>query len=312
MSAEFPIVAITGASDHSTTTITQALQHIFYRERIKAAYISGSGFHRYDRKAMRAEVLKAREEGRNLSHFGPEGNHFDKLESLFFQYAATGTGLFRYYLHSDHFAQEIGLEPGTFSPWQQMDPDNDLLLYRGLHGAVMYEDIDISSYPDLLIGVIPSINLEMMRRIDRDLKQGLSHEEVRQVVLDRMTDYVNYITPQFARTHLNFQIMPVVDTSNPFQFDDVPTLEECYIVIHFQKFAKQFDMPRLLKLIPSAFMTRRDQMVVPGAQMKTAIEIILMPLIQNLITESRRMKGVSEVSPERGAGILGFKGQLVH
>ncbi|TXH78680.1 MAG: phosphoribulokinase [Thiothrix sp.] len=312
MSAEFPIVAITGASDHSTTTITQALQHIFYRERIKAVYVSGSGFHRYDRKTMRTELLKARQEGRNLSHFGPEGNHFDKLDSLFFQYAATGTGQFRYYLHSEQFAQEMGLEPGTFSPWQQMDPDNDLLLYRGLHGAVIHEDIDIASYPDLLIGAIPSINLEMMRRIDRDLKQGLSHEEVRQVVLDRMSDYVKYITPQFGRTHLNFQIMPMVDTSNPFQFDEVPSLEECYIVIHFQKIAKRFEMPKLLKVIPNAFMTRRDQMVVPGTQMKTAIEIILMPLIQELIIESRRIKGVAELAPERGAGVLGFKGQLVH
>lgn len=311
MSAEYPIVAITGASDHSTTTITQALQHIFYRECIKAAYISGSGFHRYDRKTMRSELLKARAEGRNLSHFGTEGNHFDKLESLFFQYAATGTGQFRYYLHSDQFAKEIGLEPGTFSPWQQMDPDNDLLLYRGLHGAVVHEDIDIASYPDLLIGAIPSINLEMMGRIDRDLSQGLSPVEVRQIVLDRMMDYVNYITPQFGRTHINFQIMPMVDTSNPFQFDEVPSLDECYIVIHFQKNAQQFDMPRLLKVIPNAFMTRRNQMVVPGAQMKTAIEIILMPLIHALITESRRLKGITEVSPERGAGILGFKGQLV-
>ncbi|MFI0397568.1 MAG: phosphoribulokinase [Thiolinea sp.] len=311
MSAEYPIVAITGASDHSTTNITRSLQHIFYRERIKAVYVSGGGFHRYDRKAMRTEVLKARAEGRKLSHFGPEGNHFDKLESLFFQYAATGTGLFRYYLHSDEFANEVGLEPGTFTPWQEMDADNDLLLYRGLHGGVIDEDIDISSYPDLLIGAVPSINLEMMRRIDRDLRQGLSEEEVRQVVLDRMVDYVKYITPQFGRTHINFQMMPMVDTSNPFQFEGVPTLEECYVVIHFQKIAKRFDLPKLLQLIPNSFMTRRDQMVVPGPQMKTAIEIILMPLIQSLIAESRHIKGITEVSPTRGAGILGFKGQLV-
>jgi phosphoribulokinase len=311
MSAEYPIVAITGASDYSTSMITQALQHIFYRERIKAVYVSGSGFHRYDRKTMRAEVLKARAEGRKLSHFGPEGNHFDKLESLFFQYAATGTGQFRYYLHSDTFAKEMGLEPGTFSPWLQMDPDNDLLLYRGLHGGVIYEDIDISSYPDLLIGAVPSINLEMMRRIDRDLRRGSSEEEVRQVVLDRLPDYVEYITPQFGRTHINFQIMPMVDTSNPFQFDELPSLEESYLVIHFQQLTKQFDLPRLLKLIPNAMMSRRDQMVVPGPQMKTAVEIILMPLITQLIEKSRRIKGINEVSPTRGAGILGFKGQLV-
>ncbi len=310
MSAEFPIVAITGASDHSTTTITHALEHIFYRERIKAVYISGSGFHRYEREQMRAEVLRARAEGRSLSHFGPGGNHFDKLETMFFQYAATGTGQFRYYLHSDAFAKEMGQKPGTFTPWQPLDPDSDLLLYRGLHGGVVDGDIDLSSYPDLLIGAVPSINLEWMRRIDRDLRRGYAEEEVRQIILDRMRDYAEYITPQFGRTHVNFQIVPMVDTSNPFQFDGLPTLDECYLIVHLQKIAHLFELPSLIKRIPRAQMTRRDTMLVPGPQMNTAIELILMPLIHDLIVKSREIRGITEVPAKRGAGILGMKGQL--
>ena len=33
-------------------------------------------------------------------------------------------------------------------------------------------------------------------------------------ILRRMPDYVNYIVPQFAHTHVNFQRVPMVDTSN--------------------------------------------------------------------------------------------------
>lgn len=310
MSIEYPIVAITGASDYSTTTITQALQHIFYRERIKAVYISGSGFHRFDRKQMREEVAKARQEGRSMSHMGPSGNHFDKLESMFFQYAATGTGWYRYYLHSQAFAERVGQESGTFTPWQAMDPDSDLLLYRGLHGAVVHGDIDLSIYPDLLIGAIPSLNLEWMRRIHREVKRGYSEQEVREVIIGRLRDYAEYMAPQFERTDINFQIVPMVDTSDPFHFDELPTPDECYLVIHFQTVAKRMNMMNLLQRIPKAHMSRRDTMVVPGAQMNTAIEIILVPLIHDLIVESRRVRGITKVSEDRGAGILGMQGQF--
>ncbi|MCB1621284.1 MAG: phosphoribulokinase [Thiothrix sp.] len=312
MSAEYPIVAITGASGGSNTVITQALQHIFYRERIKAVYISGGGFHRYERRHMREAVLKARTEGRRLTHFGPEGNHLDKLESMFFQYAATGTGKYRHYLHSQALADEMGQEPGSFTRWQDMDPDNDLLLYRGLHGAMVHEDIDLAQYPDLLIGAAPSVNLEWMRRIDRDRRRGFSTEEVRQITLDRMWDFACYIAPQYTRTHINFQTVPLVDTSDPFDFDSLPTADECVLVIHFQKTAHQTDFPALVRRIPGAQMTRRDTMMVPGAQMVSAIEIILMPLINRLITDSRRLRGIQaeNLARDRGAGIVGFHNQL--
>ncbi|MEZ5534366.1 MAG: phosphoribulokinase [Thiolinea sp.] len=312
MSAEFPIVAITGASDHSSTSITQALQRIFYRERIKAVYIPGSGFHRYERAEMRKQVRQARAEGRPMSHFGPEGNHLDKLESMFFEYAATGGGKYRYYIHSDEVAKRYNQEPGTFTAWANLDSDSDLLLYRGLHGAMIDGDIDLSQYPDLLVGAAPSVNLEWMRRIERDLRRGYTQEQVRELTLERLDDYAKHLTPQFTRTHINFQLVPTVDTSDPFNFEELPKEDECMLVIHFQKIAHLFDMPTLLKNIPGAAMTRRDTMIIPGAEMLFAVEIILMPLIENLIRTSREIRGIKDcdLPKNRGAGILGMLNQL--
>ena len=149
MSVEHPIIAITGSSGSGSSPITTAFEHIFRRERIKAIYIQGNAFHRYDREQMQIELRKAREKGGNLSHFGPEGNHLDKLESLFLQYASTGTGKYRYYLHTREFAEKWGQEPGTFTPWEEHKKKSDLLLYRGLHGAAVTGDINIAQYPDL-------------------------------------------------------------------------------------------------------------------------------------------------------------------
>jgi len=314
LSAEFPIIAITGASDHSSTSITEALQRIFYRERIKAVYIPGSGFHRYERAQMRKEVEAARAEGRAMSHFGPEGNHLNKLESMFFEYAATGNGKYRYYIHSEKVAQDYKQAPGTFTPWEDLDQDSDLLLYRGLHGAMVYDDIDLAQYPDLLVGAAPSVNLEWMRRRERDLRRGYSEDDVKQMTLDRMSDYAKHLTPQFSRTDINFQLIPAVDTSNPFDFEELPTEDECMLVIHFQKkdIFHQINMVDLLSRIPDAVMTRRDTMLIPGSQMSSAVETILLPLIRRLINKSREIKGVTEaeIPHNRGAGVFGLLGQF--
>lgn len=306
MSAEYPIVTITGASGAGSTAVIKALGNIFYRERVKAVYIDGAAFHRYDRAAMRQEVDKAKQEGRVLSHFGPEGNHLDKLESLFFQYAATGTGLSRHYLHTQEQAESYGQEPGTFTEWAEMDSDSDLLLYRGLHGAAIVDDIDISQYPDLSIGMAPNANLEWQRKLMRDMDvRGYSKEEVQENILERMHDYVHHITPQFSRTDINLQMIPLVDTSDPFDCEDeCPSGEECYLVIRFtNKFLPDF-IP-LLSDIPHSFMSRRNTLVVPGSKMLLAIELALMPIIHDLVATSREIRNIQELPKDRGAGMLG-------
>ncbi|MCK4709084.1 MAG: phosphoribulokinase [Gammaproteobacteria bacterium] len=310
MSEKFPIVAITGASGSGSSSITKAFEHIFWRERVKAAYIQGSAFHRYSRKKMKKKTRKAREEGWELSHFGPDANHLDKLETLFFQYAATGTGKYRYYLHSKELAANWGQKSGTLTPWEEIDSDTDLLLYRGLHGAAIDGDIDISSYPDLLIGMVPNVNLEWIRKIKRDCSlRGYSRKAVRKTILRRMSDYVHYITPQFSRTHINIQMVATVDTSDPFGVSLEPSKDECFLVIHFQKVKKMPDFNELLEMLPGSFLSRKDTLVVPGGMMIGTIEVILMPLIQDLVKRSREIRNITDVPKSRGAGLLGALGQ---
>jgi len=309
MSEEFPIVAITGASGSGSSSITKAFEHIFWRERVKAAYIQGSAFHRYGRKEMKKKARIAREEGWELSHFGPDANHLDKLESLFHQYAATGTGMYRYYLHSKDLAANWGQKGGTLTPWEELDPDTDLLLYRGLHGAAIDGDIDISIYPDLIIGMVPNVNLEWIRKITRDTSlRGYSRKAVHKAILRRLPDYVRHITPQFERTHINIQMMATVDTSDPFAETQEPTKDECFIIIHFQK-VKTPDFQELLRMFPGSFMSRRNMLVVPGGMMIGAIEVVLMPLIHDLVKRSREIRNITDVPKSRGAGLLGSLGQ---
>jgi phosphoribulokinase len=289
--------------------MTKAFQHIFYRERVKSAYIQGSSFHRYGRKEMKQQIRQAETEGRVLSHFSPEANCLDKLDSLFFQYSATGTGMYRYYLHTKDVAAKWGQKVGTLTPWAEMDPDTDMLLYRGLHGAAIDGDIDISSYPDLLIGMVPNVNLEWIRKLKRDTTlRGYSRKQVRKTILRRMSDYVRYITPQFSRTHINMQLVATVDTSDPFAMLDEPTEDETVLVIHFQNIKPPY-LPALLLELPGSFMSRPNTLVVPGALMLHAIEVVLMPLIHDLIIKSREIRGITDVPKDRGAGLLGALGQ---
>jgi len=306
MSAKHPIVAITGAMESGSVSVIQALERIFYRERVKAVYIDGSAFRRYDRTAMREEVRKAQEEGRTLGHFGPEGNHLDKLASLFLEYATVGKGAYRHYLHTSRQAEKYGQAVGTFTPWEPMDPDSDLLLYRGLHGAAVADGVDVAQYPDLSIGIAPNANLEWMAKIQHEIKEkGVALEDAKTALLNRLHDYVHHITPQFMRTHINFQLIPLVDTSDPFGAEAVPSPDECYLVM---RFSKQFqpDFVPLLHDIPGAFMSRRNTLVVPSSKTLMAIELVLVPIIHRLIDNSRQLRGITDVPEDRGAGVLGL------
>ena len=305
MSAEYPIVAITGASGAGASAVLRALERIFYRERIKAVYVDGSGFHRYDRNAMREAVATAKAAGRVLSHFSPEGNHLDKLEALFAQYAQSGTGQSRYYLRTREQGQKFGQEDGTFTAWQDLPADNDLLLYRGLHGTAVIGETNIAQYPDLTIGITPNANLEWMRKLYWDTFRGYSKEEVQTAILERLHDYVQYITPQFSRTHINFQLIPLVDTSDPFGEESVPRTEECYLVIRFAKKISP-DFKPLLKQLPGAFMSRHNTLVVESSRMLNAMELTLMPMIHKIIQKSRAIRGIAELPEERGLKIEGL------
>ncbi len=288
MSVEHPIIAVTGSSGAGTTTIRQTFENMFRRRRLKATYVEGDSFHRFEREEMRQRIQGAESAGKNMSHFGVEANHFDKLEELFRNYAKTGTGQIRRYFHTDAEAMPYGKKAGVFSEWENIPDNTDLLFYEGLHGGLVIEnDIDVAHWVDLLIGVVPIVNLEWIQKINRDCSErGYSLEEVRHTILRRMPDYVNYIMPQFSRTHINFQRVPLVDTSNPLIARDIPTQDESLVVIRFNKYREQ-DYPYLLRMIQGSFMSRPNTLVIPGGKMGFAMQVIFQPIIDRLM-ESRR------------------------
>jgi phosphoribulokinase len=285
MSKKHPVIAVTGSSGAGTTTVKVAFEHIFRREGTNPVVIEGDSFHRYNRVEMKEAIAKAHEEHRDLSHFGPEANLFEEIESTFKQYGETGTCRRRYYLHSDEEAAPFGQKPGEFTPWEEISPGTDLLFYEGLHGGVVTEKCNVAQYVDLLIGVVPIVNLEWIQKIFRDNAQrGYSAEAIVDTILRRMPDYVHYITPQFSRTDINFQRVPTVDTSNPFIARDIPTPDESFVVIRFRDPTKMgVDFPYLLNMLDGSFMSRRNSIVVPGGKMGFAMEIILAPIIEQML-----------------------------
>jgi len=212
---------------------------------------------------------------------------FQELETLFRQYGERGTGKMRSYLHNEEEAAPFKQPAGTFSPWEPLPEASELLFYEGLHGGVVTEDVNVAKHVDLLIGVVPIVNLEWIQKIHRDMKErGYSIEAVTQTILRRMHDYVYYITPQFSRTHINFQRVPTVDTSNPFIARDIPTADESFVVIRYRN-PKGINFPYLLAMIHDSFMSRPNCIVVPGGKMGLAMQLIFTPLILELMEKKK-------------------------
>jgi phosphoribulokinase len=289
MSVKYPIVAITGSSGAGTSSVTKTFQHIFRREKVKAQVVEGDSFHRYDRKNMKAAMAEAGKKGNtNFSHFGPEANLLSELETLFRTYGETGRGKIRKYLHDEAEAAPYKQEPGTFTPWEDVPQGTDMLFYEGLHGAVVAGEVNVARHADLLVGVVPIINLEWIQKLHRDkTTRGYSQEAVMDTILRRMPDYVNYICPQFSRTHVNFQRVPTVDTSNPFIARFIPTLDESFVVIRFAN-PRGIDFPYLIAMLHDSFMSRPNIIVVPGGKMEVAMQLIFTPLILRFMEMRKR------------------------
>jgi len=291
MSRRHPIISITGSSGAGTTSVKKTFEQIFFREGVNAVYIEGDAFHRFDRSEMREQMATEAERGnKHFSHFSPQTNLFEELEQAFRDYGETGTAMTRHYIHDDEEAARHGGPPGTFTPWKRLPEKSDLLFYEGLHGAVVTDRVNMARYADLKIGVVPVINLEWIQKLHRDRSaRGYSTEAVTDTILRRMPDYVNYICPQFAETDINFQRVPTVDTSNPFIARWIPTPDESMVVIRFKN-PRGIDFPYLLSMLPHSFMSRANSIVCPGAKLDLAMQLILTPLIMQLIERKRSLK----------------------
>lgn len=292
MSKIHPVVVVTGSSGAGTTFVKCAFEYIFHKEKIKPLVIEGDSFHKYNRIEMKKIVKEKEDQGNNFfSHFGPDANEFQKIEQTFKNYGSTGECERRYYIHSNDEAIEhntrlgLNLNAGEFTPWEKVGANTDLLFYEGLHGAVVNNGVNMAQYGDLKIGVVPSINLEWIQKIYRDHNErGYSAEETVSTILRRMPDYINYITPQFSHTDINFQRIATVDTSNPFITRDIPTADESLVVIRFKNLNKtHVDFVHVKNMIEGSFMSRPNTIVVPGNKMSLAMEVILYPIIHSLI-----------------------------
>ncbi len=289
MSAKHPIIAITGSSGAGTTTVMRSFQHIFRREHLNAQIVEGDSFHRFNRAEMREEMKKQEAAGnRHYSHFGPDANLLGELENVFRTYGATGGGKVRKYIHDAGEATEFGVEPGNFTDWKDVAPGSDLMFYEGLHGGYADGEIDVARQVDLLVGVVPIINLEWIQKLHRDQTQrGYSQDAVMDTILRRMPDYVHHIAPQFSRTHVNFQRVPTVDTSNPFIAKDIPSLDESMVVIRFAN-PRGIDFQYLMSMLHDSWMTRPNTLIVPGGKMGLAMQLIFTPMILRLMDIKRR------------------------
>jgi phosphoribulokinase len=310
MSQKRPIVAVTGSTGAGLSTVRHAFKTIFRRLEVNAAIVHGDAFRRYTEPEFAAQLAAARASGRNLSWFGPECNHFAELEAFFKSYSETGSGVVREYAHNAERAAVLGVPAGEFTAWQPLAAGSDLLFYEGQHGGVVAQTwtrrkvdarhfpagidrrvnaqaIDVAQYVDLLIGVVPAINLEWIQKIHRDCAHGQrSPQETVETILRRMDDYIHYIVPQFGLTDINIQRIPLVDTSNPFIARDVPTASECALVVHFRD-RDGHDFVDLLRRIPGSRMTRATTMLIPGGALGHALEVICAPILTDLIEKQR-------------------------
>ncbi|MBD1547779.1 phosphoribulokinase [Roseibium aggregatum] len=289
MSKKHPIISVTGSSGAGTTTVKATFDQIFRREGINAVSIEGDAFHRYDRMAMKAELDKRKAAGdATFSHFSYDANVLDKLEEVFRSYSETGTGATRHYVHDDAEAEKWGVAPGNFTEWAPLEEGSDLLFYEGLHGAVVNDEVNLAALADLKIGVVPVINLEWIQKIHRDkASRGYTTEAVTDTILRRMHAYVHCICPQFIETDVNFQRVPVVDTSDPFVARWIPTADESLVVIRFKN-PRGIDFPYLTSMIHDSWMTRANSIVIPGGKLDLAMQLIFTPMVIRLVHESKR------------------------
>jgi phosphoribulokinase len=292
MSAAHPIIAVTGSSGTGTSTAKRVFERIFDDLGLRAACVEGDSFHAYERDHWRQMVERARIRGETLSQFGPQGNLFPRLEALFREYGELGSGLVRSYLHTEEEASAVGQVSGSFTPWKRIPPDTDVLFYEGLHGGLVTSEVNVAQHVDLLVGLTPTINLEWIQKIVRDTaERGYAHHEVTQTILRRMPDYLNYILPQFSRTDVNFQRVPLVDTSNPFEPREIPKPEESLLVVHFNRatrFQAQFE--GILALVPEAYISSISTVVVPGEHQELVLELLMGDIIEKLAKQQRRVR----------------------
>src|SRR5580704_952896 len=118
-----------------------------------------------------------------------------------------------------------------------------------------------------------------------------------------MPDYVHYICPQFTETDINFQRVPTVDTSNPFAARWIPTADDSLVIIRFAK-PRGIDFSYLHSMIHDSFMSRANSIVIPGAKLDLAMQLILTPFVLQLVERHRAFRLTTPIFVARGPALL--------
>ena len=101
---------------------------------------------------------------------------------------------------------------------------------------------------------------------------------------------MHHIMPQFDNTHINFQRIPMVDTSNPLNVRGIPTAEQSLVLIHFLKNKPSVKHKLNLRgLIEGSFISGFNTLVIPGGKMAYAMELILTQNILDLLAKRGRL-----------------------
>ena len=284
MKKKKPIIALTGPSGAGKTNIKSIFDAIFKENQIKAVYIQGDSFHKYTRTEM--EALNKTES--SLTHFSPKSNHLDLLADLFKNFSISGKGMARQYAHSEKDAKNLGVNIGCFSEWKEIEQTYDILFYEGLHGGYKDDQIDITRYVDLLIGITPSINLEWVQKSHRDLLvRGYSKQQVKRLIIRRLPDYLDYICPQFSRTDANLERIPLVDLSDPFKVESIPSDESSIYMLSIKNESvfKNLDHTQQKKWNMFNEKLGSATQTIRAKDLKNCLKDVFLPTILNLINQ---------------------------
>ncbi|NNM01055.1 MAG: phosphoribulokinase, partial [Gammaproteobacteria bacterium] len=96
----------------------------------------------------------------------------------------------------------------------------------------------------------------------------------------------------------NFQRIPLVDTSNPFNASAIPGNDKSLLVIHIINTEKiPVDYERLLGMLEGAWLSAPNTIVIPAGKKMFAIELLLTPVIERLaIQRAAALGGRAELT----------------
>lgn len=162
MSAKHPVIAVTGSSGAGTTTTSLAFRKIFAQLNLHAAEVEGDSFHRYTRPEMDMAIRKARDAGRHIATSAPRltTSACWNKPSLNTVRAAKGN-LANICIPTTKPYR--GIRYRGHSPPQPLPEPTDVLFYEGLHGGVVTPQHNVAQHVDLLVGVVPIVNLEWIQ-----------------------------------------------------------------------------------------------------------------------------------------------------